>query len=157
MIYQLKREQHINCSLDEAWAFFSTPRNLDKLTPESVGFKITQCDSDTAHEGQMIAYKVKVAPLTWVTWLTEITKVNEKESFIDDQRIGPYKIWHHTHRFKELEDGVLMTDDITYVMPFGLIGVIVHALFVKNKLRHIFDERKRLCEQYFSAGNASTS
>lgn len=157
MIYQLKREQHINCSLDEAWAFFSTPRNLDKLTPESVGFKITQCDSDTAHEGQMIAYKVKVAPLTWVTWLTEITKVNEKESFIDDQRIGPYKIWHHTHRFKEQEDGVLMTDDITYVMPFGIIGVIVHALFVKNKLRHIFDERQRLCEKYFSAGNASTS
>ena len=155
MIYQLKREQHINCSLDEAWAFFSTPRNLDKLTPESVDFKITHCNSEPAHEGQMIGYKVKVAPFTWVTWLTEITKVNEKESFVDDQRIGPYKVWHHTHRFEEKEDGVLMTDDVTYVMPFGIIGVIVHALFVKNKLRHIFDERKRLCEQYFSAENAS--
>lgn len=157
MIYQLKREQHINCSLSDAWAFFSTPKNLDKLTPDSVGFKITHCSSETAHEGQMIGYKVKVAPFIWVTWLTEITKVNDMHSFVDDQRIGPYKVWHHTHRFEEKDGGVLMTDEVTYVMPFGIIGTIVHGLFVKNKLRHIFDERKRLCEQYFSAETASAS
>ena len=157
MIYQLKREQHINCSLSDAWAFFSTPRNLDKLTPDSVGFKITHCSSETAPEGQMIGYKVKVAPFIWVTWLTEITKVNDMHSFVDDQRIGPYKVWHHTHRFEEKDGGVLMTDEVTYVMPFGIIGTIVHGMFVKNKLRHIFDERKRLCEQYFSAENASAS
>lgn len=154
MIYQLKRQQVINCSLEEAWAFFSTPRNLDKLTPDSVGFKITHCDSETAHEGQMIGYKVKVAPFIWVTWLTEITKVNDRESFVDDQRIGPYKVWHHTHRFEQHEGGVLMTDEVTYVMPLGILGDIVHALFVKNKLRHIFDERERLCAEYFSAENA---
>ncbi|MFK7910176.1 MAG: hypothetical protein AB8F34_06185 [Akkermansiaceae bacterium] len=151
MIYQLEREQHLNCSLDQAWEFFSTPRNLDRLTPDSVGFKITHCSSETMHEGQIIGYKVKVAPLVWLTWLTEITHVDHKKSFIDDQRIGPYKVWHHTHRFEQRDGGVVMTDQVTYVMPFGIFGKIAHALFVKNKLAHIFDERERLCGAVFSA------
>lgn len=157
MIYQLHREQLLDCSLDEAWEFFSTPRNLDRLTPSSVGFKITHLSSDTMHQGQMIGYKVKVAPLVWVKWLTEITQVEDRMSFIDEQRIGPYKIWHHIHRFEERENGVMMTDEVTYVMPMGILGNIAHALFVKSKLKHIFDERKRLTEEIFSAKNALTS
>lgn len=157
MIYQLKREQHLNCSLEQAWAFFSTPGNLDRLTPDSVGFKITHCDSETMHEGQVIGYKVKVAPFIWVTWLTEITKVAEPFFFIDDQRVGPYKVWHHTHRFEESDEGVLMKDEVTYVMPFGILGRLVHALFVRRQLRHIFDERERLCSGIFNAKNASAS
>lgn len=155
MIYQLKREQQLDCSLEDAWAFFSTPRNLDRLTPDSVGFKITHCDSETVHEGQIIGYKVKVAPLIWVTWLTEITRVDAPNSFVDDQRIGPYKVWHHTHRFKEHDGGVLMTDEVTYVMPLGILGRIAHALFVKRQLRHIFDERGRLCQEILNAESAS--
>lgn len=151
MIYQLHYQQQLDCTLEEAWTFFSTPRNLDRLTPKSVGFKITHCSSETMHEGQIIGYKVKVAPLIWVTWLTEITLVDAPHTFIDDQRSGPYKLWHHTHRFEEKNGGVLMTDEVTYVMPFGIIGRIAHALFVKAQLRHIFSERERLCHNIFNA------
>lgn len=157
MIYQLKREQHLTCSLEDAWAFFSTPKNLDKLTPDSVGLKITHGATQTVHEGQMIAYKVRIAPFVWITWLTEITYVKHLHSFVDDQRVGPYKIWQHTHRFEPDGQGVLMTDEVTYVMPFGILGRMVHGLFVKKQLRHIFDERRRLCDAYFNAGSASTS
>jgi ligand-binding SRPBCC domain-containing protein len=157
MIYQLKRQQMLKCSIEEAWSFFSTPRNLDRLTPHSVGFKITLCTSEKVHQGQMIGYKVKVAPFIWLTWLTEITRVDEQRSFIDEQRLGPYKIWHHIHRFEAQGDDVLMTDEVTYVMPFGILGKIAHALFVKRQLQHIFDERNRLTDAIFSEGIASAS
>lgn len=102
------------------------------------------------HRGQMIGYKVKIAPAIWVDWLTEITHVEEKSSFIDDQRIGPYQVWHHTHRFTEHPEGVLMTDDVLYSLPFGPLGKLVHALFVKSQLDFIFNERARLVDEYFS-------
>ena len=157
MIYQLKRTQTLNCSINQAWSFFSTPRNLDRLTPDSVGFKITHCTSEVMHQGQMIGYQVKVAPFIWVKWLTEITMVDDHSSFIDEQRLGPYKIWHHIHRFEKQKNCVLMTDEVTYVMPFGILGRIAHALFVKKKLQHIFDERQRLTEAVFSEEIASAS
>jgi ligand-binding SRPBCC domain-containing protein len=149
-MHHLHREQILHCSLDEAWEFFATPRNLDRLTPDTVGFKITYCESEVMHPGQMIGYKVKVAPAIWVDWLTEITYVDEKVSFVDDQRIGPYKVWHHTHRFQETADGVLMTDDIIYELPFGPLGKLVHELYVKNQLEYIFNERKRLTDEIFN-------
>ncbi len=109
------------------------------------------------HPGQMIGYKVKVAPFIWLTWLTEITIVNDQKSFIDEQRLGPYKIWHHIHRFETQDDDVLMTDEVTYVMPFGILGKIAHALFVKRKLQHIFDERKRLTDAIFTEETSSAN
>ncbi len=151
-MYHLQRQQQLNCSLEEAWDFFSNPRNLDQLTPESVGFKITHCKSESMHLGQMIGYKVKIAPFIWVKWLTEITLIKDngtEKQFIDDQRIGPYSVWHHTHTFEENEDGVLMTDDVIYDLPLGPIGQIVHALYVKSQLKHIFDERQRLTTEIF--------
>ncbi|PQJ29517.1 SRPBCC family protein [Rubritalea profundi] len=150
-MYHLHRKQQLHCSLDDAWDFFSNPRNLDKLTPSSVGFKITHCKSDVMHVGQMIGYRIKIAPMIWVKWLSEITLVEDKKRFIDDQRIGPYKVWHHTHQFEENAEGVLMTDDILYALPYGPLGAIAHTLHVKKKLQHIFDERRRLTEELFSA------
>ena len=149
-ICHLRREQQLNCTLDEAWEFFSTPRNLDKLTPKSVGFKITHCASEAMHEGQIISYKIKVAPLIWLSWLTEISHVEHRSKFVDNQLSGPYKVWHHTHRFVENDQGVLMTDEVAYVMPFGLIGNVVNALFVRRQLDHIFDERRRLVGEIFT-------
>ncbi len=154
MIHHLHRQQPLNCSLEEAWEFFSTPLNLNRLTPKSVGFKIIHCAEGSMHQGQIIAYKVKVAPFIWLTWVTEITFVEDKKSFVDDQRIGPYKLWHHTHQFEETDDGVVMTDSVVYVMPFGIFGKIAHALFVKRQLQHIFDERKLLTDGIFNASNA---
>ena len=150
-MHHLHRKQQLNCTLEEAWEFFSNPRNLEKLTPSSIGFKITHCQSASMHAGQMIGYRIKVAPLIWVKWLTEITQVEHNKRFVDDQRMGPYKVWHHTHQFEENVDGVLMTDDFIYALPYGPIGSLVHVLFVKNKLNHIFNERKRLTEELFNA------
>ncbi len=150
MIYQIKREQLLNCTLDEAWEFFSTPRNLEKMTPKSVGFKITHLDSEEMHQGQIIGYKIMILPKIWVNWLTEITFVEHKKSFIDDQRVGPYKVWHHTHRFEQKGDKVLMTDNVTYVLPFGLLGKVVNFLFVGKQINSIFDERKKLTEEIFT-------
>lgn len=90
-----------------------------------------------------------VAPKIWITWLTEITFVEHKKSFIDDQRAGPYKVWHHTHRFEEKDGKTLMTDDVTYVLPFGILGKIMNWLYVGKQVEHIFDERKRLCAELF--------
>ncbi len=150
-IYHLHREQQLDCSMDQAWEFFSTPKNLDKLTPKSVGFKITHCASETMHKGQIISYKIKVAPMIWVSWLTEISHVEDRRMFVDNQLSGPYKVWHHTHRFVENDHGVLMSDDVAYVMPFGVIGTIGNAFFVRKKLNHIFDERRRLVAEMLNA------
>lgn len=148
-MYHLHREQWLDCTLDEAWEFFSSPSNLDRLTPDAVGFEITHLESEKMHPGQMIAYRVKIAPLFWVKWVTEITHVDERRSFVDDQRVGPYRLWHHTHRFEERDGGVLMVDDVCYEMPFGPLGVLVHKLFVRERLGFIFDERRRLCAGIF--------
>lgn len=99
----------------------------------------------------MIGYRIKIAPMIWVKWLTEITLVEDKKRFIDDQRIGPYKVWHHSHHFEENADGVLMTDDILYALPYGILGAIAQTLHVKKKLQQIFDERRRMTDEIFSA------
>lgn len=151
MTYLLEREQHLKCSIREAWEFFSTPGNLRQLTPESVDFEITRCAPGKMHEGQLIGYRIRVAPLLWVSWLTEITRVDAMKSFTDEQRSGPYKMWRHTHRFEEKDGGVLMTDHVTYAMKSGIIGKLAHAAFVRKKLQRIFDGRARLCEKIFNA------
>jgi len=149
-MYQIFREQLLPCSLDEAWDFFSTPRNLDKITPDSVGFKIILCNSDKMHIGQLIGYKVKIAPFIWVDWLTEITHVEDKKCFVDDQRIGPYSVWHHTHRFTEVDGGVLMSDDVTYAIPMGICGKLAYHVYVKKQVEHIFDSRRAEIDKIFS-------
>jgi ligand-binding SRPBCC domain-containing protein len=101
------------------------------------------------YEGQMIHYRIQLLPFIWVNWLTEITKVKEKEYFIDDQRIGPYKIWHHQHHFAEVDGGVEMRDAITYAIPFGWIGRIANWLFVSNQLTTIFKYRRSVLEEKF--------
>lgn len=153
MIYQLKRKQELPCNMDEAWEFFATPKNLERLTPSSVSFKITHLSAEEMYEGQMIGYKIKIAPMVTTTWLTEITKVDDAREnerlFIDEQRVGPYKVWHHIHHFKDNGDSVTMVDEVTYVLPFGVMGKLAHTLFVKSKLNYIFDQRRKLTEEIF--------
>lgn len=148
-VYQLHRQQTLPISKTEAWNFFSTPRNLEELTPKEIGFKILTCSHEKMVAGQIISYKVKVFPLIWIHWVTEITYVKEGEYFIDDQRSGPYALWHHRHTFKETQDGVLMQDEIHYAMPFGILGQIMHKLFIAKKLQRIFDYRVEMLEQKF--------
>ncbi len=151
MIYNLKEKQFLPISLDEAWAFFSCPNNLEKLTPPDIGFEIINNHSDSMHEGQIISYRIQLLPLVKIHWVTEITTVVDKKSFIDNQLIGPYKLWHHQHRFEEVEGGVMMEDLVHYAVPFGIFGKIAHVLFVKAKLKSIFNYRREATDKLFSS------
>jgi ligand-binding SRPBCC domain-containing protein len=148
-LHHLSQEQFLPIPADQAWKFFSTPRNLDAITPPDLGFRIVHCPSERMHEGQIIEYRVKVAPGVWVPWVTEIKAVEEGRSFIDEQRFGPYQFWHHRHAFEKCEGGVKMSDLIHYALPFGPLGGIAHALFVRRKLERIFRFRREELERRF--------
>ena len=148
-IHQLKQEQTLPITLDEAWEFFSSPRNLNEITPPELGFRIEHCESEDMHEGQIITYKVKILPGIWWPWVTEIKAVDEKAAFVDEQRFGPYAFWHHRHTFAPVLDGVLMRDLIHYGLPMGPLGSLAHHLFVRRKLEGIFHYRKEVLKKRF--------
>ncbi len=148
-IHTLRQEQILPISIEEAWEFFSSPANLDAITPPDLGFKITCPLPPRMFEGQIITYRVKVAPFVWLPWVTEIKCVEDGRSFIDEQRFGPYKFWHHRHAFEPVDCGVLMTDLVHYALPFGPFGEIARALFVRRKLEWIFCYRKKWLAERF--------
>ena len=142
MIFTLKREQFVNASLDEVWDFASSPHNLKRITPDHMGFSITSSDlSPKIYPGMIISYNVAPILKIKMKWVSEITQVVEKKYFVDEQRHGPYAMWHHQHFFEPHKNGVMMKDVITYKLPLGFIGNFVHWLFVKKKLNSIFDYR----------------
>ena len=149
-VYKKETVQHLNVSLDECWKFFSSPRNLQKITPESMGFQITDFDSQLMYAGQIIQYKVSPLLGLKLNWTTEITQVKDKAYFIDEQRFGPYSFWHHKHFFEATANGVKMTDVVHYALPFGFLGRIVNTLIVKNKLNEIFDYRCQKVDELFN-------
>lgn len=150
-IYHLKRTQFLPISLSEAWDFFSSPKNLSKITPEHMGFEILYISGgDKAYAGQIIQYKVSVLPGIKVNWVTEITHVQELFHFIDEQRFGPYSLWHHQHHFKEVRGGVEMTDEVNFAIPFGYLGRLAHWIFVGREVNRIFDHRFSVLKKYFS-------
>jgi ligand-binding SRPBCC domain-containing protein len=155
-IYNLRKEQFLPISLQEAWAFFSSPKNLAKITPEHMNFKILyQSGGDKAYAGQIIRYQINVLPFIPVHWVTEITQVKEPFHFIDEQRFGPYALWHHQHHFEEVKGGVLMTDEVNYAIPFGILGRFAHWLFVAKEVNRIFEHRFRTLEDYFSKNSTT--
>lgn len=150
-VHTLKRVQRLPISLEKAWEFFSSPLNLKEITPPYMGFEVK---SDPAflqkmYAGQVIAYTVR--PLLGVSffWMTEITHVADKQFFVDEQRVGPYAIWHHQHHFKVIPDGVEMTDLVHYKIPFGWLGDLANRLFVRRQLEAIFDYRWKKLEGMF--------
>jgi ligand-binding SRPBCC domain-containing protein len=149
-IYHLKRTQFLPIGLSEAWDFFSTPRNLSKITPEHMGFKIIYISGgDKTYAGQIIRYKVSILPMITVHWVTEITHVQKPLYFVDEQRFGPYALWHHQHSFKEVDNGVEMTDEVNYAIPLGMLGRLAHWIFVGHEVNRIFDHRYAVLEKYF--------
>ena len=151
-LHHLAQEQFLPIPINEAWDFFSSPRNLDAITPPDLGFRIVHCPAERMHEGQIIEYRVKVAPGLWMPWLTEIKAVDAGRSFIDEQRFGPYKFWHHRHAFEAADGGVKVTDLIHYALPLGPLGAVAHALFVRPKLERIFSFRREELERRFGKG-----
>jgi ligand-binding SRPBCC domain-containing protein len=148
-LHTLEQEQVLPISLEEAWAFFSSPANLNEITPSDLGFEITSAPEAKMYDGQIITYRVRIAPFVWLPWVTEIKCVDEGRSFIDEQRFGPYKFWHHRHEFEPVPGGVLMRDKVHYGLSFGPFGGIAHALFVRRKLEWIFGFRKRILAERF--------
>ncbi|MCB9224605.1 MAG: SRPBCC family protein [Crocinitomicaceae bacterium] len=148
-VYQFKREQFIKVDLEELWEFISSPKNLSVITPDTMNFKIISVVPEKMYPGLMIHYKVSPLPLYRTNWLTEITHVEHLKYFVDEQRHGPYKIWHHEHFLEPLNDGVLMRDIITYQPPFGVLGTIANKLLINNQINRIFDYRKEKLNEIF--------
>ncbi len=139
---ELKTSQFLPLSLDEAWAFFFSPYNLDEITPEDMSFEIlSNVKGKKMYAGMIIQYKIRPVLNVPLNWVTEITQVKEKSSFVDEQRFGPYAFWHHEHHFKAVEGGVQMDDLLHYAAPMGPLGKIVEAFFVDKKVKQIFDYR----------------
>lgn len=146
--YSLKAIQKIPASLDEVWAFFSNPNKLQVITPDDMRFTVISKEKvEEIYSGQIIEYKVSPVLRIPLYWMTEIKEVKNKEFFIDEQRKGPYKLWRHQHFFKAIPGGVEMTDVVEYKMPFWIFGKIANALFVKKKLKKIFDYRFQKTEE----------
>lgn len=148
--YQLIKTQKIPASIHEVWDFISAPANLKEITPKHMGFEVTSnTGEDKMYPGMIITYKVSPLFGIKMDWMTEITHVKDFEYFVDEQRIGPYSMWHHQHKIEAIEGGVLMTDIVTYQPPMGIIGAIANTLVIKNKLKQIFDYRIVAVEKKF--------
>jgi ligand-binding SRPBCC domain-containing protein len=150
-MFQIKTKQIIKTDIQTCWDFFSSPKNLNIITPPSMGFIVKTELPDKMYEGLMIEYTVKPLFNIPMNWITEIKTVKNHEFFIDEQRKGPYKIWHHEHHFKETKEGIEMTDIVSYELPLGFLGKIAHPLVVKNKLKQVFDYRYEKVNELFNS------
>ena len=148
--HQLVRIQKIPVSLEEIWDFISSPKNLKDITPDYMGFDITSKDlPEKMYEGMIISYEV--SPLLGIKtdWVTEITHVKDLEFFVDEQRVGPYDLWHHQHLISPYKEGVIMKDIVTYKPPFGFLGNIANSMFIRKRLDDIFDYRFKAIEEKY--------
>lgn len=149
-INQLFREQKIPATIQQVWDFIATPSNLQNITPRYMGFEITTPNlPDKMYPGMIIAYKVSPVPGIKMNWVTEITHIKEKAYFVDEQRSGPYKLWHHEHKIAPVDGGVLMTDLVSYQPPFGFLGTLANRFFISKKLDEIFEFREKKLTEIF--------
>jgi ligand-binding SRPBCC domain-containing protein len=154
-VYSLKTIQKLPITLEQAWDFFSSPANLKEITPDNLGFKIvSQHHGNKMYAGQIIEYTVSPVLGIPMYWMTEITHVEDKKYFVDEQRFGPYSMWHHQHHFKSIDGGVEMTDIVHYKLPFWFFGDMAHFLFVNKQLKNIFDYRYKIVAQKFKQAPA---
>ncbi len=150
-IYRLKTTHNLPISQGEAWDFLSDPINLKLITPDYMDFKIINDVSKNMYAGQIIQYIVRPIMGIPIKWITEITHVDRENYFVDEQRFGPYSLWHHKHFLKPIKNGVEIIDIIDYKMPMGLLGRIVHPILVAPKLKEIFNYRKKVLTEIFGA------
>jgi len=142
-IHSLHREQVIATDLKRAWEFISSPANLDAITPPDLSFEIVTEVPEVMYNGLLIEYRVGIPFLGKQTWLTELKHIREAHSFVDEQRIGPYRLWYHYYELQQVVGGVRFVDQVRYVMPFGPLGEIARSMYVRQQLRQIFDYRQQ--------------
>ncbi len=151
-LYVLKARQELPIPLTTAWEFFSNPRNLADITPPWLGFRVTSDLPQRMYPGMIISYQVRPFGNLPVNWMTEITHVQEPFLFVDEQRFGPYRLWHHQHFFREFSGGVEMIDLVHYVLPYGVFGRLLHRFHLAARLREIFNFRQARLEQFWGRG-----
>jgi len=148
--FQLIRTQKLPVTTGEIWDFISSPLNLKEITPSYMGFSLTGISGNgKMYEGMIISYKVSPVAGIKMNWVTEITHIKEGIYFVDEQRNGPYAMWHHEHKIEPIDGGVLMTDIVTYQPPLGIIGALANSIIIKKQLQKIFDYRSVALEQRF--------
>lgn len=151
-LYKIETVQYVNSSVEECWDFFSSPKNLQTITLDNMSFEIKDFDEKRMYHGQLITYTLKPLFGIKISWVTEITACKENEYFIDIQRFGPYKLWHHKHFFERTKDGrTKMTDIVHYALPLGILGRFMNTIIVENKLKTIFDFRHNKIEELFNS------
>jgi ligand-binding SRPBCC domain-containing protein len=149
-VYTFEQTQILPASLKEVWDFISSPRNLKTITPDYMGFDIlTKNLEEKMYPGMIISYHVSPVGGIKVKWVTEITHVVENQFFVDEQRVGPYALWHHQHLLKETDEGIFMKDIVTYSPPFGILGKLANGLMIRTKLEEIFAYRTTKLEEIF--------
>jgi ligand-binding SRPBCC domain-containing protein len=149
-IYQFKQSQFVPADLDTVWDFFSSPRNLNKITPPEMNFEILEIiGGEKMYAGQLIFYKVSPFPFSRLHWVSKIKSVDHKKCFVDEQKIGPFALWSHQHFFFEQGRGISMVDEITYAIPFGIFGQVANAVMVRNQLNNIFKFRAEKIKSIF--------
>jgi ligand-binding SRPBCC domain-containing protein len=148
-IYRLHKTQNLPITVETAWSFLSDPKNLKTITPDYMGFNIVSGADRPMFAGQIIQYIITPVLGIKTKWVTEITHVIDKRYFVDEQRFGPYALWHHKHFIKEIDGGIEMEDIIDYKVPFGLLGQMFHPILVKPKLEGIFSYRTKKLEELF--------
>ncbi|MGB0274256.1 MAG: SRPBCC family protein [Flavobacteriaceae bacterium] len=150
-MYQYTSRQELATTIDQAWNFLSDPKNLKRITPDYMGFDIISGAERKMFPGQIIQYRLTPVLGIPFRWVTEITHVQEGEFFVDEQRFGPYTFWHHKHFIKKTENGVVMEDIVDYKLPLGPLGWLAHALFVRAKVKQIFDYREKALNEIFNS------
>ena len=147
-MHRLETKQWLPIKLQEAWDFFSVPANLDRITPEDMSFEILTGADEPTFTGQIISYRIRPFLGIPMNWVTEITQAVPQSYFIDEQRFGPYRFWHHLHRFTESEGGVLMEDVLHYGLPGGFVGELFGAP-IHKKVKFIFNHREAILDEIF--------
>lgn len=150
-IYHFEFNQKMPIPLADAWDFFSSPLNLQRITPDDMKFQVTsKYTKDTKmYEGMLISYHVSPLFGIKMDWLTEITHVRDQQYFVDEQRFGPYAFWHHQHHFTEIDGGVHMHDILDYAIPYAVIGRLANKVVVQNQVKKIFDYRTKAIDDLF--------
>ena len=148
-IFKIHTKQKLPITIEEGWGFLSNPKNLSCITPNYMKFKITDCDFKPVYQGQIIQYTVRPLLNIPLKWVTEITHVVNENYFVDEQRFGPYSLWHHKHFLREIDGGIEMEDIIHYKIPLGFIGEFLNFLFIKNQLKEIFEYRRNKLIEIF--------
>jgi ligand-binding SRPBCC domain-containing protein len=149
-LHRIHRRQVIPISLTEAWTFFSNPENLSKITPPWLNLTVVSNIPSSMHSGMIISYRITPMVRVPTLWISEITHVNIPIYFVDEQRLGPFRFWHHQHLFKEVGRNVEIQDIVHYAMPLGTIGELVHAISVRKKVEAIFYFRQKALERILS-------